>query len=108
VGLALSNNFLLQAARLSTRAAKRNAQSKLSNHLPNVDLVGNITRNTSRSISSFDTNGFSFDESEIENTRYSLQFSWPLMAGGLISSERREAYALLEKAKQEETLANNA
>ncbi len=108
VGLALSNNFLLKAAQLSTRAAKRNAQSKLSNHLPNVDLVGNITRNTSRSISSFDNNGFSFDESEIENTRYSLQFSWPLVAGGLISSERREAYALLEKAKQEETLAERS
>ena len=108
VGLALSNNFLLQAAQLSTRAAKRNAQSKLSNHLPDVDLVGNITRNTNRNISGFDANGFSFDESEIENTRYSLQFSWPLMAGGLVSSERREAYALLEKAKQEETLAERS
>ena len=102
VGLALSNNYLLKAAQMSTKAAYRNARSKLSNHLPDVDLVGNITRNTNRTISGFSGSGFSFDETEIENTRYSLQFSWPLMAGGLVSSERREAYALLEKAKQEE------
>ena len=30
------------------------------------------------------------------------------MAGGLVSSERREAYALLEKAKQEEILAERS
>ena len=108
VALALSNNYLLKAAQMSTAAAARNARSKLSNHLPDVDLVGNITRNTDRTISGFSGNGFSFDETEIENTRYSLQFSWPLMAGGLVSSERREAYALLEKAKQEEILAERS
>jgi outer membrane protein len=105
VGLGLSNNFALQAARMSTKAAKRNAQSKLSNHFPDIDLVGNISRDTSRGISGFDAGSFSYGESEIENTRYSLQFSWPLMAGGLVSSERREAYALLEKARQEEILS---
>ncbi len=105
VALALSNNYLLKAAQMSTAAAARNARSNLSNHLPDVD---HITRNTDRTISGFSGNGFSFDETEIENTRYSLQFSWPLMAGGLVSSERREAYALLEKAKQEEILAERS
>jgi outer membrane protein len=90
---------------LSTKAAKRNAQIKLSNDFPDIDLVGNITRDTRRGISGFEAGAFSYGESEIENTRYSLQFSWPLMAGGLVSSERREAYALLEKARQEEILS---
>ena len=108
VGLGLTNNFSLQASRMKTKAAKRNAQSKLSNHFPDIDLVGNITRNTSRGITSLSGSGFTYGESEIEDTRYSLQFSWPLMAGGLVSSERREAYALLEKARQEEILSERS
>ena len=103
VGMGLTNNFSLKAAKLATRASKRNAQSKLSDHFPDVDLVANVTRNNSRQ-PSFAGGNFSFEENYIEDRKYSLQFSWPLMAGGLISSERREAYANFEKAQQEEIL----
>ena len=103
VGIGLTNNFSLKAAKLATRASKRNAQSKLSDHFPDVDLVANITRNNSRQ-PSFEGGNFSFEKNYIEDRKFSLQFSWPLMAGGLISSERREAYAYYEKAEQEEIL----
>ena len=103
VGMGLTNNFSLKASKLATRAAKRNAQSKLSDHFPDVDLIANITRNNSRQ-PSFAGGNFSFEENYIEDRKYSLQFSWPLMAGGLISSERREAYANFEKAEQQEIL----
>ena len=55
-------------------------------------------RNNSRQ-PSFEGGNFSFEKNYIEDRKFSLQFSWPLMAGGLISSERREAYAYFDKAE---------
>jgi outer membrane protein TolC len=68
VGMGLTNNFSLKAAKLATRASKRNAQSKLSDHFPDVDLVPNVTRNNSRQ-PSFAGGNFSFEENYIEDRK---------------------------------------
>ena len=38
---------------------------------------------------------------ETESNNYSIQFSWPLVAGGIAHSKRREAYANYDKAKEQ-------
>ena len=103
--LALANSFTLKASKLNATAARKNSQAKLASHFPDIDLVASITQNNSRGIVGFDLqNGATFGPNGIEQTRYSLEFNWPIVTGGLLHAERREANALAEQADQQELL----
>ncbi len=101
VKLALENNFQLKAARLTQKAAKNSARASGSAHLPNIDIVGRVTKSTSKSgkFGGFIQNPFS--GLETDNRQYAIQISMPLFAGGAISSNRRQAYALYDRSKEQ-------
>ena len=107
-GLALANSFTLKASKLNATAAKKNSQAKLASHFPDIDLVASITQNNSRGIVDFAVGAGGpnvvYGPNGIEQTRYSLEFNWPIVTGGLLHAERREAKALAEQADQQELL----
>ena len=107
--LALANSFTLKASKLNATAAKKNSQAKLASHFPDIDLVANITQNNSRGIVDFALGAGGpnvvYGPNGIEQTRYSLEFNWPIVTGGLLHAERREAKALSKQADQQELLA---
>ena len=105
--LALANSFTLKVSKLNTMAAKKNSQAKLASHFPDIDLVASITQNNSRGIVGFNPATdppVTYGPNGIEQTRYSLEFNWPIVTGGLLHAERREAKALAEQADQQELL----
>ncbi len=105
--LALANSFTLKASKLNAMAAKKNSQAKLASHFPDIDLVASITQNNSRGIVGFNPATdppVTYGPNGIEQTRYSLEFNWPIVTGGLLHAERREAKALAEQADQQELL----
>ena len=105
--LALTNSFLLKASKLNATAAKKNSQAKIASHFPDIDLVASFTQNNSRGIVDFDPTAnppVVYGPNGIEQKRYSLEFNWPIVTGGLINAERREAKALAEHAEQQKIL----
>jgi len=107
VTLAMANSFALKASKLSALAAKKNSQSKIASHFPNIDLFASLTQNNSRGIVGFNPQAnppVSYGPNGVETTRYGLEFNWPIVTGGLLHAERREAKALEERASQQEKL----
>ncbi|MFL2697746.1 MAG: TolC family outer membrane protein [Gammaproteobacteria bacterium] len=100
VKIGLKNNLQLKTARLNEEASKSNAKSAGSNHLPKVDIVGNVNRSTSGQgkFGGFITNPQM--DMESDNRQYSIRFSMPIFQGGYVSSARRQAYAQYEREKQ--------
>ena len=99
--IGLVNSNILKTAKLSERAAQNNAKASIGGHIPNIDLVGTLNSNTS-----YQGRFGGFIENpllglETESNNYSIQFSWPLVAGGIAHSKRREAYANYDKAKEQ-------
>ena len=99
-------NYLIIEARNRLEAAESNTRSKTANFLPKIDLNANANRRTSKQYT-FD--GFDSDvdlpfsiPTETENRTFSIQFSMPLFASGLNSSQRRQA--LLQEVKTEEQM----
>ena len=101
VEIGLQNNYQLKAAKLNREAAKNTARSKGSAHLPNIDIVGRVTKNTSDQgkFGGFIPNPQAGLESD--NRNYAIQVTLPLFSGGAISASRRKAYALYDKSKEE-------
>tara|TARA_X000000368_G_scaffold308380_1_gene246314 strand:+ start:1507 stop:2835 length:1329 start_codon:yes stop_codon:yes gene_type:complete len=100
VKIGLKNNLQLKAARLNEEASKHTARSAKSDHLPKVDIVGNVTRSTSGQgkFGGFITNPQM--DLESDNRQYSIRFSMPISQGGYINSARRQANAQYERDKQ--------
>ena len=93
VTMGLKNNYQLKSAKLQRDAAKHSARAATSNHLPQVDIVGRVTKSTSKQgkFGGFILNPLFGVE---QDTRlYSIQVNIPLYAGGSISSARRQAFA---------------
>ena len=79
---------------MNATAAKKNSQAKIASHFPDIDLVASFTQNNSRGIVDFDPTAnppVVYGPNGIEQKRYSLEFNWPIVTGGLINAERREA-----------------
>jgi len=100
VKIGLKNNLQLKAARLNEEASKHSARSAKSDHLPKVDIVGNVTRSTSGQgkFGGFITNPQM--DMESDNRQYSIRFTMPISQGGYINSARRQANAQYERDKQ--------
>ena len=108
VSLGLENNFQLKAAKLQRDAAQASARSTASNHLPQVDLVGRVSKSTSKQgkFGGFIQNPLFGVEQETR--QYSIQFNLPLYAGGAISSARRQAYANYDRSKEQAIFAERS
>ena len=100
VNLAIENNYRLKAARLRRDASKNSARSAASDHLPKLDIVGNISKS--------ETNQYRYDDidtggliltvpSETERRSYGIQLSMPIFQGGAVNSRRKRAYADYDK-----------
>ena len=101
VKLALVNNYQLRATRLNQKAAKNNARASGSAHLPNIDIVGRVSKNTSKQgkFGGFIQNPlFGLEQ---DSRQYGIQVTMPIFAGGAISSARRQAYALYDQSKEQ-------
>ena len=101
VKIGLANNFQLKAAQLNTDAAKSSARASGSAHLPKIDIIGRVTKSTSKQgkFGGFIQNPLYGLESE--NRQYAIQVSMPIFAGGGISSARRQAYAQYDRSKEQ-------
>ena len=101
VTLALENNHQLKAAKLNQRAAKNSARASGSAHLPNIDIVGRVSKSSSSSgkFGGFIQNPLS--GLETDNRQYAIQVTVPLFTGGAISSVRRQAYAIYDRSKEQ-------
>jgi outer membrane protein len=101
VRLGLKNNFQLKSAKFQRDAAKHSARASTSNHLPQVDIVGRVTKSTSKQgkFGGFIQNPlFGIEQ---DTRQYGIQVNIPLYAGGSISSARRQAFANYDRAKEQ-------
>ena len=101
VSLGIKNNYQLKAAKLQRDAAQATARASASNHLPQIDLVGRISKSTTKQgkFGGFIQNPLFGVEQDTR--QYSIQFNLPLFAGGAISSARRQAYANYDRSKEQ-------
>ena len=108
VSLGLKNNYQLKAAKLQRDAAQASARSTASNHLPQIDLVGRVSKSTSKQgkFGGFIQNPLFGVEQDTR--QYSIQFNLPLYAGGAISSARRQAYANYDRSKEQAIYAERS
>ena len=108
VSLGLKNNYQLKAAKLQRDAAQASARSTASNHLPQVDLVGRVSKSTSKQgkFGGFIQNPLFGVEQDTR--QYSIQFNLSLYAGGAISSARRQAYANYDRSKEQAIYAERS
>ena len=103
VDLALTNNYQLKAAYLRKNAAKNNARSAASNHLPKIDIVGSKSESETNQFNyeGFDINGQGIPVPEVTGRRnYVIQFSMPIFQSGAVSSRRKQAYAQYERSNE--------
>ena len=101
VTLGLKNNLQLKSAKFQREAAKHSARAATSNHLPQIDIVGRVTKSTSKQgkFGGFIQNPLFGVEQDTR--QYAIQFNLPLYAGGSISSARRQALANYDRAKEQ-------
>ena len=103
VNLALKNNYQLKAAYLRKDAAKSNARSAASNHLPKIDIVGS---GSDSETNQFNYEGFSINGQGIPvpavtgRRNYAIQLSVPIFQGGAVSSRRKQAYSQYNQADE--------
>ena len=103
VKLALKNNYQLKASYLRKDAAKSNARSAASNHLPKIDIVGS---GSDSETNQFNYEGFSINGQGIPvpavtgRRNYAIQLSVPIFQGGAVSSRRKQAYSQYNQADE--------
>ena len=103
VQLALKNNYQLKASYLRKDAAKSNARSAASNHLPKIDIVGSGSESETNQFNyeGFSINGQGIPVPAVTGRRnYSIQLSMPLFQGGAVNSRRKQAYSQYNQADE--------
>ena len=103
VKTALENNYQLKAAYLRRDAAKSNARSAASNHLPKIDIIGSGSESETNQFNyeGFEINGQGIPVPAVTGRRnYAIQLSVPLFQGGAVSSRRKQAYSQLNEADE--------
>lgn len=86
VNLALDNNLAIKAAEYDLEAKKDDAKSARAAMFPTLDITAGYGWNQSANPFSF------FPAVASERTNITLNFSYPLYAGGLNSARKRQAY----------------
>lgn len=120
VDFAQANNFTLEAARLTMNAAENNVDSKKSEHLPRISASVNYSKGYNDGVfnrdGGIDPNNppnletparqpFTEDE---EATVFELRLDAPIYSGGLISSQRRQAFQEYIQARENYVLAQRS
>ena len=103
VDLALENNYQLKAAYLRKDAARNNARSSASNHLPKIDIVGSKSESETNQFNyeGFNINGQGVPVPEVTSRRnFAIQFSMPIFQGGAVNSRRKQAYSEYERTNE--------
>ena len=103
VQLAIKNNYQLKASYLRKDAAKSNARSAASNHLPKIDIVGSGSESETNQFNyeGFSINGQGIPVPAVTGRRnYSIQLSMPLFPGGAVNSRRKQAYSQYNQADE--------
>jgi TolC family type I secretion outer membrane protein len=88
-------NPQLRASIAAVAAADRQVNKVISNYLPTVDLVAQRTKSKTDSSSGLDST------TKYDNKMVGVQFNVPIFEGGATNSEVRQAYAELDKARQQ-------
>ena len=103
VKTALENNYQLKAAYFRKDAAKSNARSAASNHLPKIDIVGSGSESETNQFNyeGFEINGQGIPVPAVTGRRnYAIQMSIPIFQGGAVSSRRKQAYSQYNEADE--------
>ncbi len=103
VKTALENNYQLKASYLRKDAAKSNARSVASNHLPKIDIVGSASESETNQFNyeGFEVNGQGIPVPAVTGRRnYAIQMSIPIFQGGAVSSRRKQAYSQYNEADE--------
>lgn len=94
LAIALEQNFLLQASRFNVCAARADIKINQANHLPTLNAVGAIDKDTGTP-----------DDPHIVTSFFGLKAALPIFNGGAINSRTRQAMHVYQQAhKQLETL----
>jgi outer membrane protein len=110
VDLALDQNTQLLSSRLSADIARENVSVARGGHLPKIDIVGTVGKQTGRGSADYSGGIGHFDEVPSDNTTrtYGLQVQVPIFSGGLTQSRVRESQFRWIAAKESVTATSRA
>jgi outer membrane protein len=101
VDMALQQNLALVSSRLAADIARDNISSARGGHYPSLDLVGSRYKMTTNGVDTF-TDGTPAGGTTLDQQQRTigLQLTFPIYAGGMVSSQVRQAVYLHRAAKE--------
>jgi outer membrane protein len=101
VDMALQQNLALVSSRLAADIARENISSARGGHYPSLDLVGSRYKLTTNGVDTF-TDGTPAGGTTLDQNQRTigLQLTFPIYAGGMVSSQVRQAVYLHRAAKE--------
>ena len=102
VEFALKNNYSLKASLHAMEAAHQNARARKMQHAPTITGSYSYTDNETNADRTGVTDGIL--DSDSETTAWRVELRVPLFSGGMISSQRRQAYEQYNSALQNRIL----
>jgi outer membrane protein len=99
--MALQQNLSLVSSRLASDIARENVSAARGGHFPSLDLVGSRYKATSNGVDVF-PDGTSAGGTTLDQTQRTigLQLTFPIYAGGMVSSQVRQAVYQHRAAKE--------
>ena len=101
VDMALQQNLALVSSRLAADIARENISAARGGHFPSLDLIGSRYKMTTNGVDTF-TDGTPAGGTTMDQQQRSigLQLTFPIYAGGMVSSQVRQAVYLHRAAKE--------
>ncbi len=101
VDMALQQNLALVSSRLAADIARENISSARGGHFPSLDLVGSRYKLTTNGVDTF-TDGTPAGGTTLDQNQRTigLQLTFPIYAGGMVSSQVRQAVYQHRAAKE--------
>jgi outer membrane protein len=101
VDMALQQNLALVSSRLAADIARDNVSSARGGHFPSLDLVGSRYKMTTNGVDTF-TDGTPAGGTALDQYQRTigLQLTFPIYAGGMVSSQVRQAVYQHRAAKE--------
>jgi outer membrane protein len=101
VDMALQQNLALVSSRLAADIARENISAARGGHFPSLDLVGSRYKLSTNGIDTF-TDGTPAGGTTLDQNQRTigLQLTFPIYAGGMVSSQVRQAVYLHRAAKE--------
>jgi outer membrane protein len=101
VEMALQQNLALVSSRLAADIARENISAARGGHFPSLDLVGSRYKLKTNGVDTF-TDGIPAGGTTLDQNQRTigLQLTFPIYAGGMVSSQVRQAVYLHRAAKE--------